>query len=230
MLAGLLNGRTGRLYKSLILDKEIATSAFAGQSSMKWAGYFSAFAETKGDATPTQLEEALLAEIARLGEEPIPANELQKVKNQITANAFRRLESPFFLMLQLLLYDGFGDWTYLNTWDEKTLAVTADDVKRVAGKYFTKENRAIAHYLRKAGTAADAMPEGFERLNPQQQQMVKGAISRLKMVEDRAQLEQALEGIDQQKAKVPAHLTGALLVVEAWIKDRLASMSSEGGE
>jgi predicted Zn-dependent peptidase len=31
--------------------------------------------------------------------------------------------------------------------------VTADDVKRVVNKYFTKENRTVAIYTRKPGTA-----------------------------------------------------------------------------
>ena len=69
---------------------------------------------------------------------------MQKVKNRIAADAFRRLENPFFLMLQLLFYDGLGDWNYINEWADRTLAVTADDVKRVAGKYFDKPNRAGA--------------------------------------------------------------------------------------
>ena len=60
VLAGLLNGRTGRLYKSMVLGEEIASSAFAGQDSSKYAGAFSFGGETKGDATPEQLEQALV--------------------------------------------------------------------------------------------------------------------------------------------------------------------------
>jgi predicted Zn-dependent peptidase len=149
VLAGLMNGRTGRLYKSLVLEKELATSASASQNSNRYAGYFSFVAETKGAARPEQLEAAWYEELGRIVAEPIPAEELQKVKNQIAADAYRRLDSPFFLLLQLLWYDGLGDWSYLNTWAEKTLAVTADDVKRVARNYFGKPNRAVALYHRK---------------------------------------------------------------------------------
>ena len=35
-------------------------------------------------------------------DEPVPAEELQKMKNQAKANAYRRLSSPFFIALQLL--------------------------------------------------------------------------------------------------------------------------------
>ena len=40
VLGSLLSGRTGRLYKSLVLDQKIANSASAGQNGMKWEGYF----------------------------------------------------------------------------------------------------------------------------------------------------------------------------------------------
>jgi len=95
-------------------------------------------------------------------QEPIPADELQKVKNQISADAFRRLDNPFFLMIQLLVYDGRGDWTYLQDWAEKTVAVTDEDVKKVAKAYLAKENRTVGLYYRKAGTVAqgEAAPGG----------------------------------------------------------------------
>ncbi|MBZ0090246.1 MAG: insulinase family protein, partial [Thermoanaerobaculia bacterium] len=126
VIEGLLNGETGRLKKSLVLDRQIAASAFASQQSWKYNGFFTLSAETKGDAAPADLEAALVAELERLQREPVPAPELQKVKNQIAADAYRRLESPFFLLLQLLFYEGFGDWTYLNEGPVRTLAVSAE--------------------------------------------------------------------------------------------------------
>ena len=58
--------------------------------------------------------------------------ELQKVKNQSLANSYRRLQSNFFLLLQLLLYDVWEDWSFLNESPARTEAVTAEDVQRVA--------------------------------------------------------------------------------------------------
>lgn len=154
VLVGLMNGRTGRLYKSLVLEKKIASSASTTQDSRRWAGVFGFNAETQGDASPDRLEQAWYAELRRIQEEPIPPEELQKVKNQIQADAFRRLEEPFFLLVQLLYYDALGDWTHLNRWAERTLAVTEADVKRVAKKYFGRENRTVARYDRKPAAAA----------------------------------------------------------------------------
>ncbi|HEY7818957.1 MAG TPA: pitrilysin family protein, partial [Vicinamibacteria bacterium] len=151
VLAGLLNGRSGRLYKSLVLERDLATDASASQDSRKYAGAFSLYAEAKGAATPEDLERALLDEVRRIVEEPIPDRELQKVKNQITASAYEKLAGGFFLLIQLLVYDGLGDWRYLNDWAETTLAITGTDVKRAAERYLDPEERTVGLYYRKAG-------------------------------------------------------------------------------
>lgn len=230
VIEGLLNGDTGRLKKNLILDPQIAAAASASQQSWKYNGFFSVSAETKGDATPADLEAALGAELDRLKNEPVPAEELQKVKNQIAADAFRRLESPFFQLIQLLFYDGWGDWTYLNTWADKTLAVSADDVQRVAAKYFTKENRTVATYLRKAGTAAEPVPEELAGMPPQLQQQVMAQIRQVRQIEDAAQLEQMLGQMAAQKAQVPPEFQKVIDVLEREARQRLDALQAAAQE
>ena len=229
VLAGLMNGRTGRLYKSLVLDKEIASSAAASQSSDKYAGAFSFGAEAKGDATPEQLESAWYEQLKHIADEPIPPEELQKVKNQIAANAFRRLESPFFLMIQLAIYESRGDWNYINTWADKTLAVTEEDVKRVVGSYFGKGNRAVAEYYRKEGVEAESFPPELVSLPEQQQQMVKGQIRQLRQMEDLEQLQQILSRIEQQKANAPPELQEVMSILEEWLREHIAGLESGSG-
>ncbi len=231
VLAGLMNGRTGRLYKALILDQEIASSASTNQNSRKWAGVFSFQAETKGDATPDQLEAAWVEELRRLREEPIPTEELQKVKNQIAAAAFRRLQNPFSLLIQLVFYDGRGDWQYMNYWAEKTLAVTAEDVQRVAGAYFAPENRAVARYDRKAGTAAEEVPPELEGLPDQMRQMIQAQLKQVAKIEDPAQIEQILNQMESQKANMPPQMQKAGELMARVLRERLEELrAAEGGE
>jgi predicted Zn-dependent peptidase len=230
VLAELMNGRTGRLYKSLVLDQEIASNASAGQSSDKYAGSFSFSAETKGEATPQQLEDGWYAELHKIIDEEIPAQELQKVKNQIQANAFRQLESPFWLLLQLLFYDNGGDWKYINEWSAKTLAVTGDDVKRVAKQYLTKENRAVGHYSRKEGAAAEDFPPELAELPGDQQQMVKQQLRQLRQIQDPGQLQQILAQIEQQKGAAPPQFVKGIEIMEKWIRERIEELSAQGGE
>jgi len=229
VLAGLFNGRTGRLYKTMVLGDGIATSASASQDSRKWAGVFTFSAETKGDATPEELEQAWYAEVKKIQEQPVPAEELQKVKNQIAADAFRRLENPFFLMVQLLYYEGLGDWRYLNGWADRTLAVTADDVKRVATTYLTKENRTAGVYTRKAGSTAEPIPPELAGLPPEVQQGIMGQVKKVKAETDAARLEQALAQVQQQAGQVPPEFKRALEYVQQAIEGRLAELKAAGG-
>jgi len=143
VMAYLLNDRTGRLYKSLVLDQQVANSAFAGQNGMKYEGYFELRGVAKPGRTPEQVEQALYAEIEKLRNEPVSDRELQKVKNQLSASNFRRLQSDFFLMFQLLIAESNRGWRTLNTDPPLLQAVTAADVRRVAGRYFSPTNRNV---------------------------------------------------------------------------------------
>ncbi len=230
VIEGLLNGDTGRLKKNLVLDRQIAASANASQQSWKYNGLFVVTAETKGDATPVDLEAALGAELERLQSDSVPAVELQKVKNQIAADAFRRLESPFFQLIQLLFYDGWGDWSYLNTWADKTLAVSAEDVQRVAKKYFTKPQRTVATYLRKAGTAAEPVPAELADLPAQLQQQVMGQVRQVRGIEDPAQLEEMLGQLATQRSQVPPELAKIIDLLEREARQRLDELQAAARE
>ncbi len=234
VLSELMNGRSGRLYKSLVLDKKIASSAWTGQDARKWAGAFLFRAETKGDATPEQLEQAWYEELARIQQEPIPAAELQKVKNQITAGAYRRLENPFFLMVQLLYFDGLGDWRYINEWADKTLAVTDADIKRVAAQYFPKENRNVAVYNRKAGTSGGEVPPELAELPAEARSAVLGQLKQLRGavagMTDPAQLEQMLQMIQSQESAAPPEMRRVFPLFKKVVSDRLEQLQGEGGQ
>ena len=154
-LAVLLSGRTGRLYKSLVLQQGVANSAGAGQDGRKYEGLFELNGVAKPGKTPEEVEQALYKEIERMQKELVDANELQKVKNQYAANNFRGIQSNFGLMVQLLLRDNNRGWETINTDPARHQAVTAEDMRRVANTYFKPENRTIAiYYTKKADPRA----------------------------------------------------------------------------
>jgi predicted Zn-dependent peptidase len=154
LLSDVLSGRTGRLYKAMVEGKALANEASASVDLKKYAGVFQVEAVVKDDKDPAEAERAIYAELDRLAKEPVPEAELQKVKNQAKANAYRRLSSPFFIALQLMYYDGLGDWKYINTYSDEVDRVTAADLQRVAAATFTKENRTVGVFLRKPGAGA----------------------------------------------------------------------------
>ncbi len=151
ILGQILSTRTGRLYKGLVLGKEVATQAYAYQNSMKWEGYFNAGGEAKEGHQPEEVEQGIYDSLEKLKQEEVPPEELQKVKNNFAAAEYRRLSSNYAILMHLIRNDGEGDWHEINQAGPKIQAVTAADVQRVARKYFTKENRTVAIYTRKAG-------------------------------------------------------------------------------
>ena len=164
VLSALLNDRTGRLYKSLVLDQQVANSAAAGQNGLKYEGYFEFSGVAKPGKTPEQVEQALYKEIEKLQSEAVPERELQKVKNQIAASNYRRLESDFGLMYQLLVADAGRGWKSLFADSAKFQKVSAEDIQRVAKKYFTSQARSVLLLYRKE--KAEAQRASIEGVRP----------------------------------------------------------------
>ncbi len=225
VLAEILNGRTGRLYKKMVEEEGIASSAFAQLDARKYASAFAFEAETKGDATPEQLLASWDAMVADLRENPVSEHELQKVRNQIVADQFRQLQSNFFLMVQLGYFEALDDWRYINEAPSRLQQVTAEDIQRVVDTYFVKENRAIGFYTRKEGAAPE--DPALMALDPQMRGMVKQQLAQLETVEDVAQLDQIYAGMQGQAAQVPEQFKPAFDYMMNWIENRIAELKGE---
>ncbi|HEY6553329.1 MAG TPA: pitrilysin family protein, partial [Vicinamibacteria bacterium] len=226
LLSDILSGRTGRLYKGLVLGKQIANAATASVDIRKYAGIFTLESVVKEGKDPSAVEAGIDEEIAKLQREPLPADELQKVKNQFKANAYRRLSSPFAIAVQLMVYDALGDWRYINSAAEKADAVTPADIQRVTQTYLTKENRTVGVFLRKE-SAAPADP-AIAAMTPAAQAMVGQG---LKQIEGETDVVKLSAGMDQMKAMSsqapPEFLPGIVLLLKK-AEERLALL--EGGK
>ena len=141
------NGRTSRLYKSLVRDKKIAVNAsgFNGFPGEKYPNLFAFFAVPSTGHTATDVAEPIHAEIDRLKNEDVPADELQSVKTRVRAGLLRELDSNAGLALQLAQYQTlYGDWRELFREVERIDKVTPQDVRRVATSTFVPANRTVA--------------------------------------------------------------------------------------
>jgi predicted Zn-dependent peptidase len=230
LLSDVLSGRTGRLYKGLVLGRQVANQATASINPQKYAGTFEAEIVVKDGKEPAEAEAALDEEIAKLQKEPVSADELQKVKNAFKANAYRRLASPFFIMAQLLAYEGFGDWKYINTAPEKADAVTAGDLQRVAKQYLIRENRTVGVFLRKEGGAAaeDAPAEDAEllALPPQAQAMVRQGLQQIAAETDPEKLKAGMDQMRQMAGQVPPEMKPAVELILKRAEERLAALTT----
>lgn len=223
VLGQLLSGRTGRLYKELVEDQQVATGASGGQSGFKYEGMFELRGTAMRERTPEEVEQALYAELERLKTELVGDRELQKVKNQNAASTFRDLQGNFSLMMQLLIRESNRGWETLNTDPALYDAVTQDDIMRVAQEYFTEENRAVAIYYRRESSDAEdsVLLAGLDDEERAQVQQMMTMVSEF----DEEQLRQFQgAGAEQMLAEVPAEsqdMSRALLQV---IEDRLESL------
>ncbi len=149
VLASILSGRTGRLYRRLVLQETVATQVYANADSKKFAGSFIVNAQAKTGESPEHLQALLLNEIDILQKQGVSDYELEKVKNNISAAKYRQLREPFSLLVQLLYFDGMASWRSMDDLFERSLRVTKEDVQAVAQKYLRADSLAVKLFHRK---------------------------------------------------------------------------------
>lgn len=224
VLAQLLSTRTGRLYKGLVLGREVATDTFARQESRRWAGLFNAGGEAREDHTPQEVEQAIYDELERLQNEEVPARELQKVKNNFAAGEYRKLSSNNAILFQLIFNEGMGDWREINAGGPKIQAVTAADIQRVARQYFTRENRAVATYTRKAGAAPE--DPDLAALPAEARAQVKAQLAQIRAATDPAKLKAGLDRLDQGLSQAPPEAKPMIEILAKKVRERLAELEA----
>ncbi len=143
----LSNGRTSRLYRSLVRDKQIAAVArsFPSYPGDKYPNLFIIFAVPAPGHTNDEVRDAIRAELNRLKTEDITPEELAMVKTHAKASLIEGLNSNMGLANQLADYQTtFGDWKELFRSVDKIDKVTQADIRRVASELFVDTNRTVA--------------------------------------------------------------------------------------
>lgn len=148
----LSNGRTSRLYKSLVEKQRVALAAqgFSGFPGDKYPNLMLFYALTAPGRSVDDVAVALRTEIDRLKTELVTPAELDRVKTQARAELVQQLDSNMGMAQQLLEYEvKTGSWRNLFKQLDQLAAVKATDVQRVAKATFTAENRTIGKLLSK---------------------------------------------------------------------------------
>jgi len=159
ILAGILSGKTGRLYKKLVEEKNIAIGTARGggmfsgdglkvgasQDSRRYAGVFQITAEGKTGIKPEQLEEAIYEVIGELDTNPVTDEEIQKVKNKLRVDQIRFMDimSGIGTLFYLGTNAAKDDWTEANNHLDRCDLVTSEEIKKIAKDYFKPNQRNI---------------------------------------------------------------------------------------
>ncbi len=158
------NGRTSRLYRALVRDKQIASDSegYTGMPGNKYPQLFAFYAVPLPGHTPQEVGDAIHVEIERLKKEDISDEELKMIKTRAKASLIRSLGSNEGLAFALGLNEArYDDWRELFRSVDRIEKVTKADIRRVANQTFTPENRTVGIIEFAGGNAKGAAaPQG----------------------------------------------------------------------
>jgi predicted Zn-dependent peptidase len=141
----LAEGRSSRVYKSLVTDKKLALYAGAfTELGQKYPGLFVFIAVPNKGKSNAECEAAIYEEVEKLKSQPVSDAELQAVKAKEKKKFLDQLASNMGLAMALARAQNLqGDWRETFRWLDKVDKVTAADVQRVARAAFVKSNRTV---------------------------------------------------------------------------------------
>jgi len=135
----LAGGKTSRLYRVLVREKQIAQDVQAYQNSGEISGGFCIVATARPGHALEELEKAILAELERVQAEPPSVDEVARAVARFESQLVRALESISEFggrADRLNMYNTYtGDPGYLQKDFDRYVKVTPADVLRVAKKY-----------------------------------------------------------------------------------------------
>jgi len=152
MLSTLLStGQSSRLYKALVDEQQKAMQVGSFPLPFRDPSLALTYALPNMGVEAKDLEDAIDAEIEKVKNELISEKEFQKLKNQFENDIVKgNMKVSTRANTLARDYTFFGDANLINTELDKYLAVTREDIKRVANKYFNKDNRVVLYYLPKS--------------------------------------------------------------------------------
>lgn len=144
----LSQGRSSRLYRSLVYESAQALSAEGGYWELDHAGVFLAIASVRPDAEIGKVEELFFEEIERAKREPVSEEELAKAKRQLEVGLVASGGTSHALAARIgREMASLGRVRPLAERLERIQAVTAEDVQRVAQKYLLQSKRSVVHVV-----------------------------------------------------------------------------------
>ena len=131
-------GSSGRLFQNIREQKGYTYGAYSSLSAPRWPGIWGASASVRTPVTEPAAAE-FFKEFARLQDEPVPDEELERAKRSIIGSFALTLENPQGVLARTMdLVENGLPLDYWDTYPAKIQAVTAEDVQRVARKYLGK--------------------------------------------------------------------------------------------
>jgi zinc protease len=150
VLSGILDGGdTARFSKKLVRGQEIAAGVSAGYGLYSRLTDLFIIAGTPAkSATVEQLKNAIYEELELLKTELVSDAELQRIKAQVVASEVYQRDSLFYQAMKIGMLDTVGlDWRLADQYVEQINAVTAEQIRQVANKYFIEDSLTVGDLI-----------------------------------------------------------------------------------
>jgi zinc protease len=144
--------KTGRLYRALE-DQGKASSTFTYAPQLRDPSLFMLAAYLTPEATHEETEAIILDEIKKLISGGVTEDELARAKSVIQANTVYGRDGPYAIADQLNEAIAMGDWTNYVTLPKAIQNVSAEDIKRIAAKYFVRNNSTTGWFVPQKSSA-----------------------------------------------------------------------------
>jgi zinc protease len=141
----LFQGESSRMYQRLVDKDQIALSVDSNVNSAFDPTVVQISAQPKEKVDPQLCEKAIYEELERVKNAPVNDQEVDKAKNIRLAEFYRQVRTISGRANTIGTYEVFfGDYSKLFDAAKNYNAVTKEDVRRVAQKYFGANNRTVA--------------------------------------------------------------------------------------
>lgn len=145
----LSRGNSSRLYKNLIKDKQLFSDVHAYVMGDFDKGLFVISGKVNDGVSIEAAEAGIDAEIEKLQQELVSAEELQKCKNKIESTVTYSEIDVLNKATNLAISELLGDADLINKEIENYAKVTAEQIKKQANKILRKTNCSTLFYLKK---------------------------------------------------------------------------------
>lgn len=151
-------GKSSRLYKSLVIDKQLALDVDVDYEWLsKDPNLFTIFMSVMPGKKPDEVENELYSELEKIKKSPPAVRELEKAKNQLEAYFIRRQDSNYSRGLLLGQFEILGDWRLIDKFLPGIRSVEAAQLQRVAQEFLIQENRTVGILIPKKEVMGDGV-------------------------------------------------------------------------
>jgi len=150
------DGESSRLYQILVKQREILQAIDVSTDDRRGPDLFSFWGVVSEGHAAEEAQQVIYAELARIAQRGITERELEKARNRVRSYFVFGLASNMSRAMRLGEFELYwGDAALLRDEPEAYLAVTAEDIQRVAGTYFEATNRTVLDVQPLAATSAE---------------------------------------------------------------------------